>query len=84
MQFELPAVEERYRMLTYYMSKYLLKAGEGNKAATIVVDRVEEKHIREAADVTEGFSGESRRYAWWWQRKPMCMRSIFIFSTLAP
>ncbi|CAM9645307.1 unnamed protein product [Ascophyllum nodosum] len=67
-QFELPAVEERYRMLTYYMSKYLLKAGEGNKAATIVVDGVEEKHIREAADVTEGFSGrELSKLAIAWQ-----------------
>lgn len=48
-------------MLTYYMSKYLLKAGESNEAATIVVDGVEEKHIREAAQVTEGFSGKLPR-----------------------
>lgn len=58
MPFELPEEEERYRMLTYYMSKYLLKAVGGRKAATIVVDGVEEKHIREAAEVTAGFSGE--------------------------
>lgn len=56
--FDLPEVGERYRMLTYYMSKYLLNAAGGKKAATIVVDGVEEKHIREAAEVTVGFSGE--------------------------
>ena len=49
MAFELPEQEERYRMLTYYMNKYLLNAVGGRKAATIVVDGVEEKHIPEAA-----------------------------------
>lgn len=66
--FELPEEEERYRMLTYYMSKYLLKAVGGRKAATIVVDGVEEKHIREAAEVTAGFSGrELSKLAIAWQ-----------------
>lgn len=58
MAFELPEFEERYRMLTYYMSKYLLKAVGGQNAATIVVDGVEEEHIKEAAEATKGFSGE--------------------------
>lgn len=49
-------------MLTYYMSKYLLKATGGAKATTIVVDGVEEKHIREAAEATKGFSGERVRF----------------------
>ena len=49
-------------MLTYYMSKYLLKAVGGRNAATIVVDGVEEKHIREAAEVTTGFSGEEEAF----------------------
>lgn len=58
MPFELPEFEERYRMLTYYMSKYLLKAVGGHNAATIVVEGVEEEHIKEAAEATKGFSGE--------------------------
>lgn len=45
-------------MLTYYMSKYLLKADGGRNAATIVVDGVEESHIKDAAEATKGFSGE--------------------------
>lgn len=45
-------------MLTYYMSKYLLNAVGGQNAATIVVDGVEEEHIKEAAEVTKGFSGK--------------------------
>lgn len=66
--FELPALEERYRMLTYYMSKYLLKEKAGRKAATIVVTGVEERHIREAAEATEGFSGrELSKLAIAWQ-----------------
>lgn len=56
--FELPEFEERYRMLTYYMSKYLLNAVGGKNAATIVVEGVEEEHIKEAAEVTIGFSGK--------------------------
>lgn len=56
--FELPAFKERYRMLTYYMSKYLLKVAGGKNAATIVVDGVEDEHIKEAAEATKGFSGE--------------------------
>lgn len=44
-------------MLTYYMSKYLLQEKASEKAATIVVEGVEEEHIREAARATEGFSG---------------------------
>lgn len=59
--FELPAFEERYRMLTYYMSKYLLKADGGMNAATIVVDGVEDSHIKEAAEATKGFSGKNPR-----------------------
>lgn len=58
MPFELPEFQERYRMLTYYMSKYLLKAVGGKNAATIVVDGVEDEHIKEAAEATKGFSGE--------------------------
>lgn len=51
-------------MLTYYMSKYLLKAAgvSGRNAAKIVVEGVEEKHIREAAEVTKGFSGEGSSF----------------------
>lgn len=45
-------------MLTYYMSKYLLKAVGGKNAATIVVEGVEDEHIKEAAEATKGFSGE--------------------------
>lgn len=45
-------------MLTYYMSKYLLKAVGGQNATTIVVEGVEEEHIKEAAEATEGFSGD--------------------------
>lgn len=45
-------------MLTYYMSKYLLREKANPRAATIVIDGVEESHIREAAAATEGFSGQ--------------------------
>ncbi|CAM9439856.1 unnamed protein product [Ectocarpus fasciculatus] len=66
--FELPEFEERYRMLTYYMSKYLLNAVGGKNAATIVVEGVEEEHIKEAAEVTKGFSGrELSKLAIAWQ-----------------
>ena len=58
MRFGLPEIEERYRMLTYYMSKYLLEAVGGKNAATFVVEGVEDKHIKEAAEATKGFSGE--------------------------
>lgn len=45
-------------MLTYYMSKYLLKAVGGKNATTIVVEGLEDEHIKEAAEATKGFSGE--------------------------
>ena len=51
-------------MLTYYMSKYLLKAVGGKNAATIVVEGVEDEHIKEAAEATKGFSGELFRSRW--------------------
>lgn len=54
--FEVPDEAERYRMLTYYMSKYM-HGEKGGNAREIEVKGIEEKHIREAAAITKGFSG---------------------------
>lgn len=62
-------------MLTYYMSKYLLKEKASAKAATIIVDGMEERHIREAAEVTEGFSGEFPRCCWVRGRRASAVRA---------
>lgn len=54
--FELPGVEERKRMIYYYFDKYLLKAASGTKQ--IKLDTFDfAKKCEDLAKKTEGFSG---------------------------
>ena len=53
--FDSPGLEERLRMLTQYVDKYILRAEPGAKA--IVAEGVNESLLREVALDTEGFSG---------------------------
>jgi ATPase family AAA domain-containing protein 3A/B len=75
--FHLPQLEERRRMLDFYMRKYILEARVNvrggilsflNPPAPIRVRGIEESHISAAARATEGFSGrELSKLAIAWQ-----------------
>jgi len=65
-EFRLPNVEERLRMIVQYMDIYLLHPPVGSKQ--IIVDGVDEALLRSFAVATEGFSGrEISKLAIAWQ-----------------
>ncbi|CAM9121187.1 unnamed protein product [Pylaiella littoralis] len=64
--FDLPGREERLRMVNLYMKNYLLEPP--GKAKVIRVDGIEDSHLEDVADLTEGFSGrEIAKLAIAWQ-----------------
>ncbi|CAN0887111.1 ATPase family AAA domain-containing protein 3-B [Linum grandiflorum] len=64
-EFPLPGEDERFKLINLYLKKYLGDSGEepkwgfffNKKPQTITVNGVTEEVIREAAKMTEGFSG---------------------------
>jgi ATPase family AAA domain-containing protein 3A/B len=65
-EFSLPGLEERVKMIAQYMAKYLISPEGGSKAITVV--DVDEAAIRAIATATEGFSGrEISKLAIAWQ-----------------
>ena len=64
-EFDLPSFEERLRMITQYMDKYLLKPVASRP---ITVTDVDETLLKTVAEKTEGFSGrEISKLAIAWQ-----------------
>ena len=53
--FSNPALEERLKMITFYLDKYIVNPAKGSKQ--IVVDGIDEVAIRQVAENTVGFSG---------------------------
>lgn len=53
--FSNPALEERLKMITFYLDKYIVNPAKGSKQ--IIVDGIDEVAIREVAENTVGFSG---------------------------
>lgn len=65
-EFRLPSLEERLRMIVQYMDIYLLHPPAGSKQ--IIVDGVDEALLRSFAVATDGFSGrEISKLAIAWQ-----------------
>ena len=65
-EFRLPSLDERLRMITQYIDIYLLNPPMGSKK--IIVEGVDENLIRSIAAATEGFSGrEISKLAIAWQ-----------------
>lgn len=65
-EFKLPSLKERIKMITQYMDKYLLNPTEGSQPITI--ENVSEEDILTIAQRTEGFSGrEISKLAIAWQ-----------------
>lgn len=65
-EFRLPSLEERLRMIVQYMDMYLLHPPAGSKQ--IIVDGVDEALLRSFAVATDGFSGrEISKLAIAWQ-----------------
>lgn len=65
-EFKLPSFDERLRMITQYMDKYLMHPPPGSKP--IIVNDVDEEIMRHFATATEGFSGrEISKLAIAWQ-----------------
>jgi len=86
-EFQLPGLEERKRMVSLYMKKYLLDQQDAAKGRAITVEDIEDNHIDEAAKATEHFSGrEIAKLAIAWQAaaygsvdatfNPSIMRSV--------
>ncbi|XP_002982368.2 ATPase family AAA domain-containing protein 3-B [Selaginella moellendorffii] len=65
LEFPLPGLEEREKLIRLYLDKYIVQAGEGAKGwkqyvaqqHKIEMKDVTDDVIREAAEMTEGFSG---------------------------
>ena len=65
-EFALPGLDERIKMIAQYMQKYLLNPENGSKVIT--VSNIDEKSVEEMAQLTEGFSGrEISKLAIAWQ-----------------
>lgn len=65
-EFDIPEMEERLRMITQYMDKYLLKPTAGSRPITVT--GVDEALLRSLASATDGFSGrEISKLAIAWQ-----------------
>ena len=65
-EFSLPGLEERVKMIAQYMSKYLISPEGGSKAITVI--DIDEEAILSIANATEGFSGrEISKLAIAWQ-----------------
>jgi ATPase family AAA domain-containing protein 3A/B len=65
-EFDLPEMDERLRMITQYMDKYLIKPTGGSRPITVA--GVDEALLRSLATATEGFSGrEISKLAIAWQ-----------------
>ena len=65
-EFKLPGLEERTKMIAQYMSKYLLNPEGGAKAIT--VENIESEDVQNIAAATDGFSGrEISKLAIAWQ-----------------
>lgn len=66
-EFDLPSFDERLRMITQYMDKYLLKPASPVSRPITVTD-VDEALLKSVATATEGFSGrEISKLAIAWQ-----------------
>ena len=68
-EFDLPGLAERSRMLRLYLDKYLVKpSGSGNATKILVGEDVNEDLLASVAARTEGFSGrEIAKLAIAWQ-----------------
>jgi len=65
-EFKLPGLEERVKMIAQYMAKYLINPEGGSKAITVT--DIDEDDIQRMAVATEGFSGrEISKLAIAWQ-----------------
>jgi len=65
-EFKLPGLEERVKMIAQYMAKYLINPEGGSKAITVT--DIDEDDIQKMAEATEGFSGrEISKLAIAWQ-----------------
>ena len=65
-EFALPGLDERTKMIAQYMQKYLIAPEGGSKAIT--VEDIDENTVRDMAISTEGFSGrEISKLAIAWQ-----------------
>ena len=85
-EFSLPGFEERLRMITQYMEKYLLnppKGAWGAQSRPITVHGVDETLLRSIASATEGFSGrEISKLAIAWQAAAYGTESAELSSDL--
>eukprot|EP00639_Heterosigma_akashiwo_P000469 CAMPEP_0194575462 /NCGR_PEP_ID=MMETSP0292-20121207/10940_1 /TAXON_ID=39354 /ORGANISM="Heterosigma akashiwo, Strain CCMP2393" /LENGTH=402 /DNA_ID=CAMNT_0039427261 /DNA_START=131 /DNA_END=1339 /DNA_ORIENTATION=+ len=68
-EFRLPGLDERRKMINMYLKKYLIdQEGAGRRAKTIMVHGIEDKDIEDVARRTENFSGrEISKLAIAWQ-----------------
>eukprot|EP01034_Spumella_vulgaris_P023261 gene23261-29473_t len=65
-EFQLPSYDERIRMITHYIDKYLLNPPAGSKQ--IIVEGIDETLLKALASATSGFSGrEISKLAIAWQ-----------------
>jgi len=68
-EFTLPGLEERRRMLNYYLKKYLIdRDGASQRARQVNIVGIKDDHLEDAARATENFSGrEISKLAIAWQ-----------------